>query len=197
MSRLADEFIAGLEGHDGGSEYEEEEEPERQQEARPSSTNGNKRKAGGDPDEEDMSEDEEDEENAEKGPDGKRVEVGSLVLEGGVKPADELDAEDVQRMELGAIEDVAKIAKLEGSKRMNEILKVCFIFFSETWLMMDDRRKLTNTKQTLHQTRRWLFLHISTQSTTLSCRRTIFRSMLIMKFSSCIRYASRISPTAH
>jgi len=128
MSGLADELLADLEGLDGGSENEEEEEPEQQQEAGPSSTNGNKRKAGGDPDEEEMSEEEEDEENAEKGPDGKRVEVGSLVLEGGVKPADELDAEDVQRMELGAIEDVAKIAKLEGSKRMNEILKVCFIF---------------------------------------------------------------------
>ena len=28
-----------------------------------------------------------------------------LVLEGGVKPADELDAEDVQKMELGGVED--------------------------------------------------------------------------------------------
>ena len=50
--------------------------------------------------------------------------VSSLVLEGGVKPADELDAEDVQQMELGALEDVSKIAKLEGSKRMTEILRV-------------------------------------------------------------------------
>jgi U4/U6 small nuclear ribonucleoprotein PRP31 len=49
--------------------------------------------------------------------------VTSLVLEGGVKPADELDAEDVQQMELGALEDVSKIAKLEGSKRMTEILR--------------------------------------------------------------------------
>jgi U4/U6 small nuclear ribonucleoprotein PRP31 len=50
--------------------------------------------------------------------------VTGLVLEGGVKPADELDAEDVQQMELGALEDVSKIAKLEGSKRMTEILRV-------------------------------------------------------------------------
>ncbi|TDL29616.1 Nop domain-containing protein [Rickenella mellea] len=49
-------------------------------------------------------------------------EVG-LVLEGGVKPADELDVEDVQRMELSGVEDISKIAKLEGSKRMVEILK--------------------------------------------------------------------------
>lgn len=51
------------------------------------------------------------------------IDVGGLVLDGGVKPADELDLEDVQRMELGAIEDVTKIAKLYGSKRMNDILK--------------------------------------------------------------------------
>ena len=44
--------------------------------------------------------------------------------EGGIRPADELDAEDVQQMEFGAIEDVTKIAKLEESKRMSDILKV-------------------------------------------------------------------------
>ncbi|EDR12936.1 uncharacterized protein LACBIDRAFT_245937 [Laccaria bicolor S238N-H82] len=49
-------------------------------------------------------------------------DVGSLVLEGGIKPADELDVEDVQQMELGSVEDVTKIAKLYGSKRMNDIL---------------------------------------------------------------------------
>ncbi|KDQ29159.1 hypothetical protein PLEOSDRAFT_1055122 [Pleurotus ostreatus PC15] len=52
-----------------------------------------------------------------------QTEVGGLVLDGGVKPADELDAEDVQQMELGDIEDVSAIAKLEGSKRMNDIIK--------------------------------------------------------------------------
>ena len=51
--------------------------------------------------------------------------IGGLVLEGGIRPAEELDAEEVQRMELGGIEDVRKIAKLEGSKRMSDILKVC------------------------------------------------------------------------
>ena len=40
-----------------------------------------------------------------------------------MKPAEELDAEEVQRMELGAVEDVRKVAKLEGGKRMNDILK--------------------------------------------------------------------------
>jgi U4/U6 small nuclear ribonucleoprotein PRP31 len=54
-----------------------------------------------------------------------------LVLEGGVKPAEELDVEDVQQMELGTVEDVSKVAKLYGSKRMSEILKVrasCCLF---------------------------------------------------------------------
>ncbi|KXN86362.1 U4/U6 small nuclear ribonucleoprotein Prp31 [Leucoagaricus sp. SymC.cos] len=50
-------------------------------------------------------------------------EAGGLMLEGGVKPADELDAEDVQQMELGSIDDISKIAKLESSKRMADVLK--------------------------------------------------------------------------
>jgi U4/U6 small nuclear ribonucleoprotein PRP31 len=48
---------------------------------------------------------------------------GGLVLEGGVKPADELDEEDVKQMELGGVEDVTSVAKLEGSRRMNDILR--------------------------------------------------------------------------
>ena len=65
-----------------------------------------------------------DTESEDEGPTG-------LVLEGGVKPAEELDAEDVQQMELGTVEDVSKVAKLYGSKRMTEILKVrvsCYPF---------------------------------------------------------------------
>lgn len=112
MSGLADELLADLEGLSG--DEEDEIQP----------VNGIKRKAL---DDEPMSE-EEDEEDAgaqeAMGADGKPIQVGGLVLEGGIKPADELDAEDVQRMELGAIQDVTKIAKLEGSKRMNDILMV-------------------------------------------------------------------------
>ncbi|KAH9850059.1 Nop domain-containing protein [Lenzites betulinus] len=63
--------------------------------------------------------------DAEGGEDGEDQEgaVGSLVLEGGMKPAEELDADEVQRMELGKVDDVRKVAKLEGSKRMIDILK--------------------------------------------------------------------------
>ena len=69
-------------------------------------------------------------EDADMAEAGNDVEMGDegespgLVLEGGVKPAAELDAEEVQRMELGGVEDVRKIAKLEGTKRMNDTLKV-------------------------------------------------------------------------
>jgi U4/U6 small nuclear ribonucleoprotein PRP31 len=35
------------------------------------------------------------------------------VLEGSIKPADELDAEDVQQMQLGGVEDVRKNCKVE------------------------------------------------------------------------------------
>lgn len=107
MSGLADELLADLEDHSGGEEQEEQ--------------NALKRKAVDS--DHDMSAEDDDDDQPD-GPDGKRLEVGALVLEGGIKPAEELDVEDVQRMELGAIEDVNKIAKLEGSKRMSDILKV-------------------------------------------------------------------------
>lgn len=122
MSGLADELLADLEGLSDDEEENQEEQPE----AGPSTSNGNgngngsglKRKAPEDEDDE-MSEGE-----GEAGGAEQKQAVGSLVLEGGVRPAEELDAEEVQRMELGGVEDVRKIAKLYGSKRMNDILKV-------------------------------------------------------------------------
>ena len=118
MSGLADELLADLEGLSEGEE-DYQEEPDQAQ-AGPSTSNGLKRKTREDDDEE-MSELEDTEEAAGDG----KGEEGGLVLEGGVKPAEELDAEEVQRMELGNVEDVRKVAKLYGSKRMNDTLKVC------------------------------------------------------------------------
>lgn len=116
MSGLADELLADIDDlSDGGAEQYEEPAPP----AAPSTsngTNGLKRKATEDAD---ISEAEEDVEGEAADAD----ETGGLVLEGGVKPADELDAEDVQQMDLGGIEDVDSVAKLEGSKRMTDILK--------------------------------------------------------------------------
>ena len=114
MSALADELLADLEGLSEGEEDYKEDEPGQRAEAGPS--NGLKRKAPADEDD-DMSE------GDEEGGEDQKTAVGSLVLEGGIKPAEELDAEEVHRMELGAVEDVRKVAKLEGSKRMNDILK--------------------------------------------------------------------------
>lgn len=115
MSGLADELLADLDGLSDDEEYNQEEPQQPQPVA--SSSSSVKRKAGSDAE---MSDDEGDEGEGEQ----PQTEVGGLVLDGGVKPADELDAEDVQQMELGAIEDVSAIAKLEGSKRMNDIIKV-------------------------------------------------------------------------
>jgi len=111
MSGLADELLADLDGLSDEEEYPEEGPAQ----STSTTTNGVKRKATSDAE---MSEDEGGERYDDK------LEVGGLVLEGGIKPADELDAEDVQQMELGGIEDVRKIAKLDGSKRMTDILKV-------------------------------------------------------------------------
>lgn len=116
MSGLADELLADIDDlSDGGGEEYEESAPAAAS-STSNGTNGLKRKAVEDAD---MSE-------AEEGAEGEEAEAdeaGGLVLEGGMKPADELDAEDVQRMDLGGIEDVDSVAKLEGSKRMADILQ--------------------------------------------------------------------------
>ena len=112
MSGLADELLADLDGLSDNEEEYPEEEPAQ---STSTATNSIKRKATSDAE---MSEED------EEGGEGDKQEVGGLVLEGGIKPADELDAEDVQQMELGSVEDVRKIAKLDGSKRMTDILKV-------------------------------------------------------------------------
>lgn len=132
MSGLADELLADLDDFSGDENEDYPEEPQASSSAQAGSSSsasvGQKRKANGEPgDEEDgdangtasavLGDDDEDMGEDEAG----GTAVGSLVLEGGMKPADELDAEDVQAMELGGIEDVTKVAKLEGSKRMVEI----------------------------------------------------------------------------
>ncbi|KAJ3789686.1 hypothetical protein GGU10DRAFT_342576 [Lentinula aff. detonsa] len=112
MSGLADELLADLDGlSEDGGDYNEEESKEN--EAGPSTEPNRKRKAEGSDDE---MPDEADDTEEKQGVEG-------MVLAGGIRPADELDAEDVQAMDLGNIADVSKIAKLEGSKKMLDILK--------------------------------------------------------------------------
>ena len=118
MSGLADELLADLDGlsDDGAEPYDEA--PNEPQNDPTSATVALKRKAPANVSDEEMSDGE-----GDAGGDDEQ-EVGGLVLEGGIKPADELHAEDVQQMALGGVEDVTKIAKLVGSKRMVDILKV-------------------------------------------------------------------------
>lgn len=140
MSGLADELLADLDGLSDNGSVDYEENQDASAPTTSSTPNGLKRKAD---DDLDMPEAEEEEDAAgeESG--------GGLVLEGGVKPAEELDAEDVQQMDLGAIEDVSSIAKLESSKKMTDILKANLVLsiFSYWLLMLVLCRKLGNTKQ--------------------------------------------------
>lgn len=48
-----------------------------------------------------------------------------FVPEGGVRPAEELDAEEVEQSDLTAVEDVSKVAKLMMGTKLPEVLAVC------------------------------------------------------------------------
>lgn len=118
MSSLADELLDDLDGLSGGEEEPVEEDKSFKLPGLPASV---KRKHPGDNDEdEDMSDGENDDDDQD----------GGLVLEGGIKPSEELDQSAVDEMELGAVTDVRSVAKLEGSRRMTEILKVNFSLLS-------------------------------------------------------------------
>jgi len=47
-----------------------------------------------------------------------------FVPEGGVRPAEELDAEDVENTDLTSVEDVNKVSKLISGKRLREVIEV-------------------------------------------------------------------------
>jgi U4/U6 small nuclear ribonucleoprotein PRP31 len=50
-----------------------------------------------------------------------------FVPEGGVRPAEELDAEDVENTDLTSVEDVSKVSKLISGKRLRDVVDVsCF-----------------------------------------------------------------------
>ncbi|KAK8869526.1 hypothetical protein IAR55_000092 [Kwoniella newhampshirensis] len=58
--------------------------------------------------------------------DGMTLEDGTsavgFVPEGGVRPADELDAEEVEKTDMAGLEDVGKVAKLMTGKKLKEVL---------------------------------------------------------------------------
>lgn len=47
-----------------------------------------------------------------------------FVPEGGVRPAEELDAEDVENTDLTKVEDVSKVSKLVNGRRLREVIEV-------------------------------------------------------------------------
>lgn len=127
MSAFADDLLADL---DGLSDHDDEDQPVEEGAledlaTRPTSSNGNPLKRKASDSDAEMSDADDGEGGAPDEEAEGKARGGGLVLEGGVRPAEELDAEDVQLMELGRVEDVKEVAKLEGSKRMNDILKVC------------------------------------------------------------------------
>ncbi|KAG9008896.1 U4/U6-U5 snRNP complex subunit prp31 [Tulasnella sp. JGI-2019a] len=105
MSSLADELLNDLE--DGTEEQEEETEQH---------PVGNALKRKADNDDADMSEDEDNNDEPTE-------DLANGVAPGGIAAARELDMEEVENMDLGGVEDVRSVAKLEGSKKMMDVLQ--------------------------------------------------------------------------
>lgn len=111
MTSLADELMNDLDDLGSGSEPEQEgDEPvvvDRGHAADDSSTVNVK---------EEEDQDEEDD----------MTKMIGVVPEGGVKPADELDEDEVNRMEFGEVDSVESVARLYHGKTLKDVLHVEF-----------------------------------------------------------------------
>jgi U4/U6 small nuclear ribonucleoprotein PRP31 len=119
MSSLADELLDDLGSlSDDEPVVKEEEQPKFKIPTLPGPGSLKRKLNVGEDEDEDMS-------------DGEDMEgKGGLVLEGGIKPPEELDQAEANEMQLGTVKDVRSVAKLEGSRRMTDILKVnCASYF--------------------------------------------------------------------
>lgn len=67
--------------------------------------------------------DEDDDMDGDEGLENGQSAVG-FVPEGGVRPAEELDAEEVERTDLTKVEDVNKVSKLISGRRLREVIQV-------------------------------------------------------------------------
>lgn len=128
MADLADELLRDLEGSDDDQgEYDEETVDAGSpagpdgEETMSSVTKLQKRKGRQENGEDGMHGDESgsDEEESLM----KHEDVEMAIPEGGVKPAEELDAEDVAQMQLRNVRDVRSVAKLTSSKAFKEVLQ--------------------------------------------------------------------------
>lgn len=61
------------------------------------------------------------------------AEVGDemIVPEGGIKPAQELDQDQVDQMELASVAAVSQVAKLTASRTMKDVLSVSYSHSSQ------------------------------------------------------------------
>lgn len=132
MADLADELLRDLEGDDSGDDggYVDEEQEYEQAQAQAKANGGEngahlttqlgKRKAseGDDGDDDDAMDDD------EQIPRVKEEEQEAALPEGGIRPAEELDADDVAQMQLKDVKDVSSVARLAGSKHFREVIQV-------------------------------------------------------------------------
>jgi len=119
MSGFAEELAADLADLDDEEyEYEEEETVAGASSAANGAPSGATKRSQGPEGDEDMSD-----ADADVTAESNALDAMG-VMAGGVRPAEQLDAEVVERMELGTVGDVSKVAKLYGSKRMREIVNV-------------------------------------------------------------------------
>jgi U4/U6 small nuclear ribonucleoprotein PRP31 len=138
---LADELLLDLDGDSDGA-LSDSDQQQQQPEAGPStskSTTSNGSKGGGlmlppstlpskrkvledSLDDANTGGDDEDDEMNGRG----EEEGGGLMAipEGGVRPAEELDKDAIEQMSLGGVDDVNKVAKLLGAKRLEVVLRV-------------------------------------------------------------------------
>ncbi|GAA5961442.1 hypothetical protein JCM21900_004010 [Sporobolomyces salmonicolor] len=110
MTSLADELMNDLDDLGSGSEGDEELEA-----ALAGPTGSGTAAAGGADEAMDQGSDDEGEAEGD-------VPSELHVPEGGVKPAEELDAEQVNAMDLASVAEVGKVAKLFGGRQLREVL---------------------------------------------------------------------------
>lgn len=117
MTSLADELMNDLDDLGSGSELDDELDAAV---AGPSGTNGGRDEA--------MAGDEggaDEDGEAEGGAGMEDVPAGEVhVPEGGIKPAEELDSDAVNQMDLTGVAEVGKVAKLQNGRTMREVLQV-------------------------------------------------------------------------
>ncbi|GAA5864607.1 hypothetical protein JCM8547_005597 [Rhodosporidiobolus lusitaniae] len=129
MASLADELLNDLDDLDGADDDLDDELDQAMGDAQlssgPSGSHSNGAATAGDGDSGGVEGGDDDDDDNEQGDTAMQSELAEgevHVPEGGVKPAEELDAEAVEQMDLGAVKEVGKVAKLYGGRPLREVL---------------------------------------------------------------------------